>query len=84
MDNRYVKSDEKKEIFFIDANSLYGYAMSEYVPYDEIQMWQGYPDLYVDKLEDDLITEDNRVFGYFVEVDFKYPDNTKQKTNMKI
>ena len=35
---RYVKSDENKKIFYTDANNLYGYAMSEYLPYDELEL----------------------------------------------
>ena len=35
MGDRYVESDEKK-ILYVDANNLYGWAMSESLPYDEI------------------------------------------------
>ena len=34
--SRYVKSDEDKNIFYVEAKKLYGWAMSEYLPYDEI------------------------------------------------
>ena len=34
MGDRYVKSDDNKEILYKDANKLYGWAMSEYQPYD--------------------------------------------------
>ena len=37
MADRYVKSDDGKKVISIDANSLYGWAMSEYLPYDEIK-----------------------------------------------
>ena len=36
MGDRYVKSDEDKKILYIAANNLYGWAMSEPLPYDEI------------------------------------------------
>ena len=36
--DRYVKSDESKKILYIDANNLYGWAMREYLPYDEIKI----------------------------------------------
>ena len=36
MGDRYVKSDENRKILYKDANNLYGCAMSEYLPYDEI------------------------------------------------
>ena len=74
MGDRYVKSDENLKILYDDANRLYGWAMSEYLPYDEI-----YFDNNV-KLEDILNTPDVSDFGYFVEVDLTYPDNIKQKT----
>ena len=35
MGDRYVVSDGNKEILYVDANNLYGWAMSEYLPYDE-------------------------------------------------
>ena len=37
MSNRYVISDENKKILYIDANNLYGWDMSEYLPYEEIK-----------------------------------------------
>ena len=33
MGDRYVKSDDHKNILYIDANNLYGYAMSQSLPY---------------------------------------------------
>ena len=74
MGNRYVKSDKNKKILYIDANNLYGHSMSQYLPYDEIKF-----DNTV-KLEDILNTPDDSDFGYFIEIDLKYPDNIKQKT----
>ena len=72
MGDRYNKSDEKK-ILYVDANNLYGWAMSEYLPYDEIKFDRNV------NLEDILNTPDDSVFGYFVEVDLTYPDNIKEK-----
>ena len=40
MGDRYVKSDEYKKIMYIDANNLYGWTLSEPLPYDEIEMWK--------------------------------------------
>ena len=48
--------------------------MSEYQPYDEIKF-----DKNVEN-EDTLNTTDDSDFGYFIEVDLKYPDKVKQKT----
>ena len=74
MGNRYVKSDENKKILYIDANNLYGWAMSQYLPYDDIKFDKNVT------LEEILNTEDDSQIGYFVEVDLIYPDNIKEKT----
>ena len=37
MGDRYVESDERKTTLYVDANNLHGWAMSEYLPYDEIK-----------------------------------------------
>ena len=74
MGDRYVQSDESKKILCVDANTLHGWAMSEYLPYDEIKIDRDV------KSEEVLNTPDDSDIGYFVEVDLKYPDNTKEKT----
>ena len=33
MGDGYLKSDENTKIIYIDANNLYGWAMSQYLPY---------------------------------------------------
>ena len=76
MGNRYVKSDENKKILYKDANILYGWAMSENLPYDEIKFDR------IVILEDILNTPDDCDIGYFIEVDLKYTDNIKQKTKL--
>ena len=80
MGDRYVKSDENKKISYMDATKLYGHSMSQFLPYDEIEMWHGHPDKYWNWLEEILNTSDDSDIGYFLEVDLKYPDNIKQKT----
>ena len=80
MGDRYVKSDENKKILYMDATNLYGHAMSQLLPYDEIEMWLCHPDKYWIWLEEILNTPDDSESGYFLEVDLKYPDNIKQKT----
>ena len=54
--------------------------MIQPLPYDEIEMWHGHPDLYMNKLEQILDTPEDSDIGYFVEVDLKYPDNLEEKT----
>ena len=74
MGNRYVKSDDNKKILYIDASNLYGHSMSQYLPYDESKFDQDV------NFEDILNTLGDCVIGCFIEVDLKYPDNTKHKT----
>ena len=76
MGDRFVKSNENEKILCKDANILYGWAMSEYIPYDEIKFDRN------DKLEDILNTPDDSNIGYFIGVDLKYPDNIKEKTKI--
>ena len=80
MGDRYVKSDENKKIIYMDATNLYGHSMSQFLPYDEIEMWHGHPDKYWKWLDEILNTPDDADNGYFLEVDLKYPDNIKEKT----
>ena len=54
--------------------------MSKSLPCDEIKMWHGHPDLYMNKLEEILNTSDDADIGYSVEVDLRYPDNIKETT----
>ena len=37
MGDRHVQSDENKQILYIDANNLYGWAMSQYLPTGEFE-----------------------------------------------
>ena len=52
--------------------------MSDSLLYDEIGMWLGHPDLYMNKLVEILNTPDDSDIGYFIEVDLNYPDNMKK------
>ena len=63
MADRFVKSDENKKILYIDATNLYGNSMSQFLPYDEIEMWHGHPDLYMNWLEEILNTPDDSEIG---------------------
>ena len=74
MGDRYVKSDENTKILYIDANDLYGWAMGQYLPYNDIK-FDG--DV---KLDDILNTSDDSEVGYFVEVDLKHPEGIREKT----
>ena len=74
MGDRYVKSDENKKTNYLDATNLYAHSMIQPLPYDEIEMWHGHPDFYMNKLEEILNTTDDIDYGYFIEVDLKFPD----------
>ena len=74
MGDKYVKSNENKNILYDDANNLYGWAMSEPLPYDEIKFDNNV------KLENTLNTPDDNDKGYFIEVDLKCPDKIKERT----
>ena len=60
---RYVKSDENKKIPYMYATNLYGHSMSQMWPCDEIEMWHGHPDLYMNCLEEILNTPDDSDVG---------------------
>ena len=64
----------------MDATKLYGHPMSQMLPYDEIEMWLGHPDLFMSSLEKILNAPDDSDIGYFIEVDLKYLENIKEKT----
>ena len=81
MGNRYVKSDKDNKTTYADATNLYGHSMSQFLPYDEIEMWHGDPNKHWRWLDIILNTSDDCEIGYFLEVDLKYPDNIKEKTS---
>ena len=75
MGDRYVKSDKNKKILYGDVTNLYGFAMSQCLPYDEIKF-----ETENVCLEEILNTPDDNDRGYFLEVDLEYPHNIRQKT----
>ena len=81
MGDRYVKSDDNRKIIYMDASVLYGHSISQILPCDEIEMWFGHPDIYMNELEEILKTPEDNGVGYFVEVHLKYADNKKEKAN---
>ena len=36
----------------MDATDLYGHSMIQHLPYDEIEIWHGQADLYINKLDE--------------------------------
>ena len=66
----YDKNNESSYIIYMDANSLYGYAMSKKLPVDGFEWVE---DLCT--IDEDFIKnydEDSDV-GYFIETDVEYP-----------
>ena len=80
MIDRYVKSNENKNLLYVDATKLHGHYMIQPLPYNRIEMWHGHPHLFMNKLKEILNTLDDSDIGYFVEVRLRYPDNIKEKT----
>ena len=68
--NKYLKSydpkQESKYIIYLDANDLYGFAMSKFLPVSEFK--------WIDPKELDLIKyTSNSSKGYILEVDLECP-----------
>ena len=76
MGDRYVESDENKEIIYMDATNLYGHSMSQMLPYDEVIFEKDIC------LEEFLNTPDHNDIGYFIENDLNYPDDIKGKAKI--
>ena len=75
MGDRYVKRDDDKKIIYFDASNLYGYSMSQPLPYDGVKF-----DRNVNS-EDILNTLNDSDDGHFFEDDLSYPDNIKRTKN---
>ena len=70
--------DPKRPSTFItdlDINNLYGWAMSEYLPYGGFKWLKN-----VDKFDVNLISEKSLI-GYLLEVDLEYPDELHELHN---
>ena len=72
--NKYMKchdsSEESKFIMDLDANNLYGWAMSQYLPYSEFEWFNKKK---ISRFCLNSISE-NSFVGYILEVDLEYPD----------
>jgi hypothetical protein len=60
-------------IVYLDANSLYGWAMSQYLPYDEIKIDNTI------NIETVLNTPDENETGYVIECDLHFPSHIHEK-----
>ena len=77
--NKYVNDyDHKKPsafISYLDINDLYGWALTEYLPYNEFEWLKN-----VDEFDVMPITKKSPI-GYFLEVDLKYFDGLHELHN---
>ena len=77
--NKYMNDyDPKKQstfISYLDMNNLYGWAMSEYLPYEGFKWLKN-----VDELDVMSINEKSPI-GYLLEVDLEYPDKLQELHN---
>ena len=67
--NKYLNDYDSKKTFIscLDMNNLYGWAISEYLPYGSFKWLKN-----IDKF-DVMPINDKSSIGYFLEVDLKYP-----------
>ena len=79
VNNKYIENyDPKKSSIFItylDMNNLYGWTMSEYLPYGEFKWLEN-----IDEFDINSINKKNDT-GYFLEVNLEYPDNLHELHN---
>ena len=77
--NKYMNDydPEKPSTFitYLDMNNLYGWAMSEYLPYGEFEWLEN-----IDEFDKNSINEKSDT-GYFLEVDLEYPNNLHKLHN---
>ena len=73
----YDSSEESKYITYLDASKLYGWAMSQYLPYSRFK-WlnqKEISDFYLNSIIE------NSSVGYILEVNFKYPSELHELHN---
>ena len=73
--NDYDPKKPSKFITYLDVNNLYGWTMSEYLPYGRFKWLKN-----VDGF-DVMSISDKSTIGYFLEVDLEYPDDLHEMDN---
>ena len=66
----YDEYEESNFIIYLDANNLYGWAMSQYLPYSGFK-WLNQKD--IDRFDANSIAE-NSPIGYILEAGLEYTD----------
>ena len=79
--DRFVESNENKQILYIDANNLSEWAMSQYLPTGTFEKVY-FPEEYeLEQIVEDLrFIPDNNTYGFLIECDLEYPAELKEKT----
>ena len=88
MGPRYIESDTNTKLLYIDANNLYGWAMSQYLPTGDFKKMRSFAkfgcdndELLIDEVKEDILnTPDDCAYGYFIECDLENPAEIKEKT----
>ena len=81
MGDRFVESNENKQILYIDANNLYGWVMSQYLPTGSFEKLELHGDYQQEQIVEDLLqVPDDNESGFFIECDLEYPAEIKEKT----
>ena len=73
--NDYDPKKPSKFITYLDVNNLYGWTVSEYLPYGRFKWLKN-----VDGF-DVMSISDKSTIGYFLEVDLEYPDDLHEMDN---
>ena len=77
--NKYLNHYDPKKpstfILYLNMNNLYGWAMTEYLPYKEFKWLKN-----IDKF-DIMSINDKSPIGYFLEVDLEYPEELHKLHN---
>ena len=77
--NKYMNDYDPKKpstfISYLDMNNLYGWAMSEYLPYEGFKWLKTFDQFDVMSFSEKIL------IGYFLEVDLKYPDELHELHN---
>ena len=71
--NRYAIADENTQLAYIDANNLYGWALSQKLPMKNFK-WTTVNDI------NDILSSNNNT-GYILEVDLSFPKELHDKFN---
>ena len=88
MGPRYIESDENTKLLYIDANNLYGWAMSQYLPTGDFEKMRSFAkfgcdndELLIDEIKEGILnTPDDNEYGYFIDCDLEYPVEIEEKT----